>query len=121
MIGTTVLDSLVQLVGLPFLRSDRPYRVEPVAFFCASSFPTMYLLYLDESGNEKGAEDRHFVLAGVAAFERQTYFLEQALNQIQADRFPGLPPEPFHANAVRAGRGFGGRYQMQPEWGCWTI
>jgi hypothetical protein len=66
----------------------------------------MYLLYLDESGNEKGAEDRHFVLAGVAAFERQTYFLEQALNQIQAARFPGLPPEPFHANAVRAGRGF---------------
>ena len=45
----------------------------------------MYLLYLDESGNEKGAEDRHFVLAGVAAFERQTYFLEQALDQIQAN------------------------------------
>lgn len=66
----------------------------------------MFLLYLDESGNEKGAEDRHFVLAGAAVFERQTFFLEQRLDQIQATRFPGLPPEPFHANAIRAGRGF---------------
>lgn len=66
--------------------------------FFACSFPAMYLLYLDESGNEKGAEDRHFALTGVAAFERQTCLLEQALNQIQAARFPGLPPEPVHSS-----------------------
>jgi hypothetical protein len=63
-------------------------------------------MYLDESGNEKGAEDRYFVLAGAAVFERQTYYLAQNLDQIQANRLPGLPPEPFHATAIRAGKGF---------------
>ena len=38
----------------------------------------MYLLYLDESGNENDPNDRYFVLAGLALFERQTYFLAQA-------------------------------------------
>jgi hypothetical protein len=66
----------------------------------------MFLMYLDESGNEKGAEDRYFVLAGAAVHERQTYFLSQRLDQIQANRLPGLPPEPFHAAPIRAGSGF---------------
>jgi hypothetical protein len=55
----------------------------------------VHLLYLDESGNEKGAANRHFVLAGAAIFERQTFYLAQQLDQIQAARFPGLPPEPL--------------------------
>ncbi len=31
----------------------------------------MYLLYLDESGNENDPNDRYFVLGGVALFERR--------------------------------------------------
>ena len=35
----------------------------------------MYLLYLDGSGSVKNPNERHFVLAGVAVFERQIYHL----------------------------------------------
>lgn len=35
----------------------------------------MYLLYVDESGSVRNPTERHFVLAGVAVFERQIYHL----------------------------------------------
>jgi len=66
----------------------------------------MYLLYLDESGNPDDPADRHFVLGGAAIFERQTHFLQQALDQIQAKHFPSSPPVEFHASPIRSGRGF---------------
>lgn len=66
----------------------------------------MYLLYLDESGNEDDPADKHFVLGGAAVFERQTFFLSQALDGVQTRHFPGLQPIEFHASAIRAGRGF---------------
>lgn len=66
----------------------------------------MYLLYLDESGNENDPKDRFFVLGGIALFERQTYFLTQAMEGIQTKYFPGLQPVPFHASEIRSGRDF---------------
>jgi hypothetical protein len=74
--------------------------VRPVAFFW------MYLLYLDESGNESDPTDRYFVLAGAALFERVTFFLSRELESVQTKHFPGLPPIEFHASAIRAGKGF---------------
>ena len=66
----------------------------------------MYLLYLDESGNESDVSDRHFVLGGLAIFERQTYFLAKNVEEIQTKYFPGLPPVEFHASMIRSGTGF---------------
>lgn len=66
----------------------------------------MYLLYLDESGNPDSPEDRNFVLAGVAVFERVTYFLSQALDDVQAKHLPGIEPVEFHATDIRSGKGF---------------
>jgi hypothetical protein len=66
----------------------------------------VYLLYLDESGNEDDPADKYFVLAGTAIFERQTYFLSRALEQVQLDHFPGLPPVEFHASPIRKGKDF---------------
>ena len=66
----------------------------------------MYLLYLDESGNESDPTDRFFVLGGAAVFERVTFFLSRELEAIQTKHFPGSPPIEFHASAIRAGRGF---------------
>lgn len=66
----------------------------------------IYLLYLDESGNEDNPADRYFVLGGAAVFERVTFFLGQAFDQVQAKHFPGLPPVPFHASHIRAGKDF---------------
>jgi hypothetical protein len=64
----------------------------------------MYLLYLDESGNENDPNDRYFVLGGIALFERQTYFLTQAIEQVQDKHFPNHRPIPFHASEIRSGR-----------------
>lgn len=66
----------------------------------------MHLLYLDESGNENDAKDAYFVLAGISLFERQTYFLSQALDQIQEKHFPGRQPIQFHATDIRNAHGF---------------
>jgi hypothetical protein len=65
---------------------------------------SLYILYLDESGNENDPNDRFFVLAGMALFERQTYFLSQALDEIQRKYFPRHQPIPFHASEIRSGR-----------------
>ncbi len=64
----------------------------------------MYLLYLDESGNENDPVDRYFVLGGIALFERQTFFLVKAIEAIQDKYFPNHQPIPFHASEIRSGR-----------------
>lgn len=66
----------------------------------------MYLLYLDESGNEDDPRDRHFVLGGAAIFERTTYFLSRDMDTVQSDHFPGRAPVVFHASAIRSGKVF---------------
>lgn len=66
----------------------------------------MYLLYLDESGNEKDPTDRYFVLGGMAIFEREAHYLTQELEEIQAKHLPGLQPVAFHATEIRSGKGF---------------
>ena len=64
----------------------------------------MYLLYLDESGNENDPVDRFFVLGGIALFERQTFFLAKALEAVQDKYFPNRQPIPFHASEIRSSR-----------------
>jgi hypothetical protein len=66
----------------------------------------VYLLYLDESGNENDPADMHFVLAGAAIFERQAYWLSRTIDDMQERHFPGKPPITFHAASIRAGKGF---------------
>ena len=62
----------------------------------------MHLLYLDESGQQGGG---HFVLSGLAVFERQTYWLAQEVDRLQAEYLPTTQePVEFHASAIRAGR-----------------
>ena len=64
----------------------------------------MHLLYLDESGNENDPNDRFFVLAGIALFERQTYYVSRALDAVQEKYFPRHQPIPFHASEIRSGK-----------------
>lgn len=63
--------------------------------------PYLYVLYLDESGNH--AEARHFVLAGIAVFERELHWFAQDLDAIQQRYFPDISdPLEFHAAKLRA-------------------
>jgi hypothetical protein len=62
----------------------------------------MYLLYIDHSGEPADTNERYFVIAGVAVFERQIYFLEQRLNELQSEHLPTeTEPVEFHASAMR--------------------
>jgi hypothetical protein len=61
----------------------------------------MYILYLDESGAH--AEAKYFVLAGLAAFEREIHWFAEDLEAIQERYFPNRSePVHFHASALRA-------------------
>jgi hypothetical protein len=60
----------------------------------------LYVLYLDESG-ASGSEASYFVLAGLAAFEREIHFFSQDLDQVQARYFPSEnAPICFHATKL---------------------
>ncbi|MDO8678452.1 MAG: DUF3800 domain-containing protein [Acidobacteriota bacterium] len=66
----------------------------------------MHLLYLDESGNPDDPADKHFILAGLSAFEKNTHFLSTEADGVQLKHFPGSPPVDFHAQHIRSGKGF---------------
>ena len=44
----------------------------------------MHVLYLDDAGSATNPNQRHFVLAGIAIFERQIHWLIEALNRTAA-------------------------------------
>ena len=44
----------------------------------------MFLLYADESGTPGGADQEHFILAGVTVFERKAHSLSLAPDKIAA-------------------------------------
>lgn len=66
----------------------------------------MYLLYLDESGNPDSPAEQHFILAGAAVFERTTFHLSRALDEVQRRFFPDADHVDFHASPIRSGKGF---------------
>lgn len=67
----------------------------------------MYLLYSDESGSAKDANQTYFVLAGFCLFEKQGYWLSQKLDSIAA-RFNAADPGSveLHGSPMYGGRSF---------------
>lgn len=74
----------------------------------------LHLLYLDESGSANDPKQTYFVLAGVSVFERETHWVEQALNQV-AQRF--APADPYsvelHGSPMRSGQGLWRRHSKE--------
>lgn len=67
----------------------------------------MYLLYLDDAGTPANPNEKHFVLAGIAVFERQAYWLQNSLEKLVAT--VGHPtPETLeiHGSVIHSGRGW---------------
>lgn len=61
----------------------------------------MHILYVDEAGTQR--EARHFVVAGLSLFERQTYYLAKELSNLQTKYLPEEPePVELHASPLRA-------------------
>jgi len=60
----------------------------------------VYILYLDESGMT--SDSSYFVLAGLAAFEREIYWYGQDVDNIQRKYLPDIEyPVEFHAAPLR--------------------
>ena len=73
----------------------------------------MYLLYADESGTAKDANQQYFVLAGFCVFERQGYWLSEKLDNIAARFNPADPNSvELHGNPMLSGNGF---WRRQPK------
>ena len=67
----------------------------------------MYLLYLDESGSAGNTGDTHFILGGVALFERQTHWLDVQLDELASELRPEAPQAlEFHGSPMLGGRGW---------------
>ena len=65
----------------------------------------MYLLYLDGSGSVRNPAERHFVLAGVAVFERQIYHLISRTDQFVSTLGLGaIHDVELHASVMANGR-----------------
>lgn len=73
----------------------------------------MHLLYVDESGSIENPNDRFFILAGVAVFERHTHWIEKDLNAI-AEQFDKEEPHrvELHGSPMRSGKGV---WRQQPQ------
>jgi hypothetical protein len=65
----------------------------------------MHLLYLDDSGSVKNAEDRHIILAGLSAFERVPHWLSRSLDNVAKDVWPQGPDSlEFRGSDIFSGR-----------------
>lgn len=71
----------------------------------------MYILYLDESGTTPEAS--YFVLAGLAAFERETYWFTKDLNDLQSEYFPNIQEPVLFRAAVLHTRS---EDSVEPPW-----
>lgn len=73
-------------------------------FFAIGTGGPMYLLYVDDSGDVADPNLSHFVLGGVAVFERQAYWLAKELDKI-ASRFDPADPDSIelHGNPMVQG------------------
>ena len=66
----------------------------------------MHVLYLDDAGSATNPNHRHFVLAGIAIFERQIHWLSEALNKIAAATGHDDPAAlELHGSHMHGGKG----------------
>jgi len=77
--------------------------------------PRMHILYIDESGSPENSDDRVFVLAGVAVFERGLYHQIKAADDCVASFDLGDPHQiELHGSPMYSGRAFWGRVTSRP-------
>ena len=64
----------------------------------------MYLLYADDSGVSSDPNVKYSVLAGFATFENQTFWIQNAVNEIMKAHI-GRADLELHASPIRSGKG----------------
>lgn len=64
----------------------------------------VYILYADESGAAGDKHQRFFVLAGIAVFDRQTWWLSRELDKLVGRLFPHQAEAELHGNHIFQGK-----------------
>jgi hypothetical protein len=65
----------------------------------------MYLLYLDDAGSADSPGEKNFVLAGIALFERQAYWLQNSLEKFVATLgHPAPETLEIHGSVIQSGK-----------------
>ncbi len=93
---------------------ESPLRFAETWFSLGRLLLAMHLLYLDDAGSIGNSSEKHFILAGIAVFERQAHWLQTELDSLAGELVHGDPSSiEFHGNSMLAGRG---RWRsMRPE------
>jgi hypothetical protein len=66
---------------------------------------TVHLLYLDDSGSVKNADDHHLILAGGAVFERRPFWFSRQLDELAGEIAPQAPQAlEFRGSDILTGR-----------------
>ena len=77
----------------------------------------MHLLYVDESGHYGDASQTYFVLAGVALFERQCFWVSSELDKIAERINPADPASvEFHGSPMYGGKKFWRRFSREERY-----
>ena len=77
----------------------------------------MYITYLDDAGSIGSANERHYILAGVCIFERQVFYLDEALDKVvEQTGFAEMPKElELHGNAIHSRRKIWRKFRERKE------
>lgn len=74
----------------------------------------MHLLYVDESGSVRDPNQKHFVLAGIAVFERQSFWISNEMDKIAARFNPeNHNSVELHGNPMFGGKKFWRRFPKE--------
>ena len=74
----------------------------------------MHLLYIDESGSAGDRQQKHFVLAGISIFERQSYWIASELDKIAERINPADPMSvEFHGSPIYGGKKFWRQFEKE--------
>ncbi|MDD4952915.1 MAG: DUF3800 domain-containing protein [Desulfovibrionaceae bacterium] len=77
----------------------------PISVGLLSFWGVMYLLYLDDSGSPKNANERHFVLGGFCIHEQGSYWVNKHLDELAEQIDPDHPQHvEFHASEIFRGK-----------------
>ena len=76
----------------------------------------MYVLYLDDAGSVSNSKEKHFILAGIAVFERQAFYLQKGLDDLVAALgHPDPSNLELHDNAILGARKGSWWRKLPPE------
>ena len=77
----------------------------------------MFITYLDDAGNIGNPEERHYILAGVCIFERQVFYLDEALDRVvQETGFAEISKNlELHGSFIHARRSVWRKFRTREE------